>query len=147
MALTRQQVEQLLVKRVGPAMVRADMISTANGENDDLDDPISWSLRENGYSVTSPLEPVDADIANVVEADYDQFLDLAEWRLVQNIIGNLDDTDERLGPSGQWASQFAKQMERYNARLESRLLKLYGWGLASLTTGTLRVVTLKEVDT
>jgi len=145
MALTRQNAEAILFRRLGPAMSRADMDITREGQNPYLGDIFTWSLLEMGYDAPSDLvDPSDTDLAQVENTDLSQFLDLSEWRLCMTVIGNLDDTDEKLGPSGQWLSQFAKQMRQHLVDLESRLMANYGWGATTLDVGTLRIITVQE---
>ncbi len=145
MALTRQNAEAILFRRLGPAMSRADMDITREGQNPYLGDIFTWSLLEMGYNAPSDLvDPSDTDLDQVEGTNLSQFLDLSEWRLCMTIIGNLDDTDEKLGPSGQWLSQFAKQMQRHLKDLESRLMANYGWGSSTLDVGTLRIITVQE---
>lgn len=145
MALTRPQVEEVLFRRMGPAMFRADMSVTFDGTNPNFSDPISWSLMELGLSAPANItEPEDSDISQVPETDYNFYLALCEWRMCKNILGNLDDTDEKIGPTGIWNSQFAKQMMGYLENLERRLSNEYGWGPTMLSTGTLRIVTIQE---
>lgn len=145
MALTRQNAEAILFRRLGPAMSRADMDITREGQNPYLGDIFTWSLLEMGYNAPSDLvDPSDTDLDQVEDTNLSQFLDLSEWRLCMTIIGNLDDTDEKLGPSGQWLSQFAKQMQRHLKDLESRLMANYGWGSSTLDVGTLRIITVQE---
>lgn len=145
MALTRQNAEAILFRRLGPAMSRADMDVTREGQNPYLGDIFTWSLLEMGYDAPSDLvDPSDTDLEQVEDTDLSQFLDLSEWRLCMTVIGNLDDTDEKLGPSGQWLSQFAKQMQRHLKDLESRLMANYGWGSSTLDVGTLRIITVQE---
>jgi hypothetical protein len=145
MALTRQNAEAILFRRLGPAMSRADMDVTREGQNPYLGDIFTWSLLEMGYDAPSDLvDPSDTDLAQVEDTNLSQFLDLSEWRLCMTVIGNLDDTDEKLGPSGQWLSQFAKQMRQHLVDLESRLMANYGWGSSTLDVGTLRIITVQE---
>ncbi len=144
MSLTRPQVEEILFRRLGPAMARADMSTTFDGTNPEFADPISWALLELEYSVTDITQPATADIAQVADNEINYYLAVCEWRTCKNIIGNLDDTDEKLGPTGMWSSQFAKQMERYLKNLEKHLITEYGWGPTMLSTGTLRIVTVQE---
>lgn len=147
MALTRQQVEEVLYRRVGPAMRRADMVVTFDGTNPNFADPIAWALLEMGLNAPSSYtEPIDSDVAQVTEVNYNYFLSLCEWRVVKNILGNLDDTDEKVGPTGMWNSQFAKQMQGYLDNLEHRLSNEYGWGPTMLSTGTLRIITTQEYN-
>lgn len=148
MALTRQKAEAILFRRLGPAMSRADMETNHEGSNPYLGDILTWTLLEMGYDApTDLIDPVDADLSQVADTDLSQFLDLSEWRLCMHIIGNLDDTDEKLGPSGQWLSQFAKQMQLHQNDLEDRLRANYGWGASTLDAGTLRIVTVQEEPT
>ena len=148
MALTRQNAEAILFRRLGPAMSRADMDIVHDGTNPYLGDIFTWSLLEMGYNAPTDIIKVDdTDLAQVGDTDLSQFLDLSEWRLCMTIIGNLDDTDEKLGPSGQWLSQFAKQMQLHMVDLENRLRANYGWGASTLDVGTLRIVTTQEEPT
>lgn len=144
MSLTREQVESTLFRRLGPSMARADMETLHDGEGPSFADPIGWALRELEYPNADVTDPTSAEVSAVTDADLDWFLDLAQWRLLDNIIGNLDDSDERLGPSGQWNSQFADQMQEHQAHLEDRLRARYGWGPPTLVAGTIRVVTVQE---
>ena len=145
MSLTRLQVEEVLFRRMGPSMFRAEMSTMHDGTNPNFADPITWSLLELGHNAPVDItQPDDSDVAQVAEADYNYYLGVCEWRLCKNILGNLDDTDEKIGPTGMWSSQFAKQMERYLDDLETRLSNEYGWGPSTLSTGTLRIVTIQE---
>lgn len=148
MALTRMEVETMLFRRLGPAMARADMSVVIDGSHPILGDAITFALMEWGYNApTNFTSPEDADLVQVAEADYQKFLGVCEWRLVKSILGNLDDTDEKLGPTGMWNSQFAKQMERYLDDLTARLISEFGWGPTTLSTGTLKIITVQEEAT
>ena len=86
----------------------------------------------------------DADLIQILSGDYQRFLGVTEWRVVKTIIGNLDDTDEKIGPVGQWNSQFVKQMERYRDDLTQRLISEDGWGPTTLSTGTLEGISISR---
>ena len=145
MALTRVEVEKTLYTRVAPAMARADMETTADGKNRFFGDAITFSLLEWGYTAPDKFtDPADSDLTQVLDADFQKFLGLCEWRIIATIIGNLDDTDEKLGPTGMWNSQYAKQMERLLDRIETRLMNEYGWGPTTLSAGTLRIITIQQ---
>lgn len=146
MALTRVELETIFYRRVAPAMVRADMEVMYDGTNPHMADAITFGLLELGYTEPAKLiDPEDADLTQVPADDYQRFIGVCEWRLVKTVIGNLDDSDEKIGPTGMWNSQFAKQMERYLDGLEIRLMNEYGWGPTTLSTGTLRIIT-QQVD-
>lgn len=144
MSLTRQRAEEVLFRRLGPAMYRADMDIEHDGANPNFADPLAWALTELNLSVSDVTDPTDTELSQVGTADTYKYLALAEWRLLMNIIGNLDDTDEKLGPTGMWNSQFAKQMQAHLEKVENFLMGTYGWGPPTLSAGTLRVVTIQQ---
>jgi len=130
MSLTRANAEAILVKRVGPLLTAADMAVTVVGTNDDLNDPIGRAIRDLGYTVTSVVSIVDADVAQVTESEYDQFLDLATLRTLESILGNYDDVDIRVGPRDEKLSQTVELIEDKIKRLRDALERDYGWGMA-----------------
>lgn len=139
MALTRQAAEILLVARVGPLLTAADMDGTStSGNNLDLRYVISRSIRNLGYTV-DPIFIEDADVAQVTEAQYDEFLDVAELLALEAILGNLDDVDIRVGPRSEKLSQLAAQVERKIKRLAKRVEDLYSYGLSAPVAGYLTV--------
>lgn len=121
MAITRATGETVLVKRLGPLMAAAGMAVTIVGTNADLDDPLAWATRALGHSTASVATVTNAELASVATADYDDFLDLAEYRTLQNILGALDDVDLTVGPRSEKLSQLAEQAEKKLDRLEGRI--------------------------
>jgi len=88
-------------------MEAAGMIVTTTGVNYDLHDPLAWANRMVGGTSTYASTVEDADLAKVAAADYDDFIDLAEYRTLKNILGNLDDVDITAGPRSEKLSQLA----------------------------------------
>jgi len=136
-AITRANVEVVLCKRLGPLLTAAGMATTCVGSNADLNDPIGWAIRQADYTVASIALVADADLVGVASDDYDQVLDLAEYRMLETIQGNLDDVDVQVGPRREALSQLADQVQQKLERLEARIGRLYGVGLASLEAGYL----------
>ncbi len=138
MAMTRANAEFLLVARVGPMLTAADMDgTTVDGTNADLNSPIGRSIRSLGYTVTSLISISDADVAQVTEAQYDEFLDVAELATLETILGHLDDVDIQVGPRSEKLSQLAEQVERKVKRLKARCEDLYEYGLHTPTGGVM----------
>ena len=73
--------------------------------NPKLSDPIAWALRILGGSPTDDTNPVDADMATITAVD--AFLDLAELRTMEAILGNLALVDVRTGPVDEKLSQLS----------------------------------------
>ena len=133
MAITRANVENVLVHRAGALMTKAGMDgATVDGTNTDLADPIAYGLRQAGYDVDDFTSPTDAEIDDAAD-DIDQVVDLAELRVLENILGNLDDVDTTLGPRTERLSQLASQVEKKLDRLQTKCQKLYGYGAATIT--------------
>jgi len=111
-ALTRAILETIITKRVGALMEAAGMIVTTTGVNYDLHDPLAWANRMVGGTSTYASTVEDADLAKVAAADYDDFIDLAEYRTLKNILGNLDDVDITAGPRSEKLSQLADHVQK-----------------------------------
>lgn len=112
---------------------------TIAGSNADLNDPIAAAVRHFGYTVADPTLVADTDIDNVTDAQTDEYFDVAEYRMLENIAGNLDDVDIKLGPQAQALGQLATALEKRLARLQTSLERKYGFGLQPLTTGVLQM--------
>jgi len=121
MALTRVIAETIMVKRLGPMMTAAGMAVTIVGTNADLNDPLAWATRQLDHATANADTVTDAELASVAVADYDDFLDLAEYRTLQNVLGALDDVDLTVGPRSEKLSQLAAQAQKKLDRLEERL--------------------------
>lgn len=139
MGFARNDVEGMLVNRVGPLLTAAGMSVSHESEpgNEDLNDPIGRALYYLGYTVDDRTAITDADVAQVTDAQYDEFLDVAVLHTLQAILGNLDDVDITVGPRSEKLSQLAGQVERKLKRAEKRATDLYGYGLTTLGTGVL----------
>lgn len=97
MTITRQDVEQVMDRRVGAAMDLAGM-STGDGNiNPWLTDPLRWALYMLGYDATSVVSVTDADLADVPAGAYDALLDLCELRALEAVRTNYTDVTTRVG--------------------------------------------------
>lgn len=135
MALTRIQTDTLLIKRAGKRMQFVSMdYTTLDGTNEDLADPISFALLAMGITPADLTAPVDADLADI--DDLNEFLDRAELRLLENILGNSDAVDITEGPRSERYSQFMTMLETAVARKKKQVDDDYG-ELEGLSTGLL----------
>lgn len=97
MSITRQDVEQVMDRRIGAAMTLADM-STSTGEiNPWLTDPLRWALYMLGYDSASVVSVTDTDLADVPAGAYDALLDLCELRALEAVRTNYTDVTTRVG--------------------------------------------------
>lgn len=147
MALTRANVESILIRRVGRLMTAADMDgSTVAGTNADLNDPIGYALRASGLSVSSVAAVADADVAGVGDDLIDQVLDIAEWRTLLSIEGNYDDVDISANGRSESLSQTMKQVQAKIDRLQKRITEIHGVGLGTLTGGSIALDFMAKGD-
>lgn len=138
MALTRANVEAILIRRVGKLLTAADLNGTTmDGMNADLNDPIGYAVRRLGGTVASVVQVVDADLAGIASDDYDQLFDLAELRTLETIAGNLDDVDITLGPRSESLSQLASQVDKRIEKLAEKVQRTYGVDVGTLSAGVI----------
>ncbi len=134
MALTRVQVEKVMVRRAGKRLAFVGLDGTTiNGSNADLADPISQTLMAMGYPVADITDPEDSDLAGVT--DINQFLDRCELRVLETIHGNMDMVDYSTGPRSESLSQFTSDLENAIERQREKLQTEYGVGLGTMTGG------------
>jgi len=129
MAITRINVETILVARVGALMTEANLDGvTVDGTNTDLNDPIGVALREMGESVADISDVADADLSGVAEADYNELLDRAELRTLESIEGNYTLVDITTGPRSERLSQLMASTQIRKQQLMDRIEAQYGIG-------------------
>jgi hypothetical protein len=138
MTITRANVEEVLIRRAGKLMAAADLDGASyHGANADLNDPIGWALRQMEYAVASLVNVADSDLASVTDADIDQLLDMAEYRLMENVEGNFDDVDISANGRSERLSQLMEQVTKRLERLKTKIETVYGLGLGTLDAGVI----------
>ena len=138
MTITRANVEEVLIRRCGKLMTAADLDGESYyGANKDLNDPIGWALRQMEYAVAALVNVADSDLAAVTDADVDQLLDMAEYRLMDNIEGNFDDVDISANGRSESLSQLMVQVTKRLERLKTKIEAVYGLGLGTIEGGVI----------
>lgn len=122
MALTRANVEAVLIGRCAAALAAVSLDSTTvNGSNAALADPIRTAIRSLGYSVADPITPADSDLAEIPNTRVEQLLDLAERRVLETVLGRWTAVDQKFGQDSQSLSQYAIQLEKRVAALTAKI--------------------------
>lgn len=124
MAVTRANLESLVVGRVGPLMEAAGLGVSVTGSNSSLAAPLAHATRDVGGTTADPLTVTTAELAAIATADYDDLFDLSEYRVLETVITNLDDVDITAGPRSEKLSQLVAQVERRLERLDSVMRRL-----------------------
>jgi hypothetical protein len=135
MAITREQIEKTLVKRAGKRMSFVDMSTSVDGSNDDLNDPISTALQRMGISPADITNIQDSDLTGV--EDVLQLIDLAELRLLENILGNVDAVDITVGDRSERLGQFSTDLQKAIEARSKKVQTEYGLGLGTLSAGVI----------
>lgn len=89
MAITRSQVESILVDMRGGWMEIAEYSLVHDGTNSDLATVISQSLLHMGIGVTDVLNPTDADIAGMPDSELDKLLMWADMTLLYALLAKV----------------------------------------------------------
>ena len=137
MALTRANIEVILVKRCQKTMAFVDMAVTYAGTNDDLSDPIGVGIRECSGTVSNFVAVADADVATVDSSDYDKLIDIAEYRLIASMISNFDKYGLKVGPRSGYQSQVREGLSSRLKLLGKELEAKYGWNAPSPEVGVI----------
>jgi hypothetical protein len=124
MALTRANAETVVVSRVGGLMEFVELTVTYAGSNSDLDEPLAWAARRMGISLSDPTTVTDSELSGLSGDDIDDYLDLAEYRALEKIQGNLDLVDVTAGPRSEKLSQIANQVEKMLSARRDRVLAI-----------------------
>jgi hypothetical protein len=144
MAITRANVESILIRRLGALLTEAGLDgTTVDGSNVDLNDPIGWAVRQADGSVDDPATVDDEDVQTVATADLDKLLDLAEYRALESISGNLNLVDIESGPFRQSFNQLRVGLEQRIARKRKQLERDYDFGDSGFAAS---VIELDRID-
>ncbi|MBK8467734.1 MAG: hypothetical protein IPL32_18120 [Chloracidobacterium sp.] len=133
MALTRAQIESVLLSRCKRRMELVGFNIVASGNNTDLNDPISTALQLVGITPTNIACVVDGDLATIT--DHSKLIDLAEIRLLENILGNFDLVTLQAASGTEHFSDGANALEKIIARKHAEIEKKYGIGAGLTVSG------------
>lgn len=137
MALTRGNVEGILVKRIGKWLTAAGLDGTTNdGTNDDLNDAIGRAVRALGFTVADVTDVADANVSVIAASDYDKLFDLAELRALETCLTNYDKVNLSLGPRSESFDQLRNGMIQAIKLKREQIANDYD-DSASLTGGVL----------
>ncbi len=137
--MTRAQIETVLVRRTGAWLSQSGLDSTTvDGTNTDLADAIAAAILQCDSTVADITNPTSAEIQAVDSLT--KFLDVAELRLLENILENLSKVDSKAGAVEAKLDQLAQRIERAIARKREQLAARYGLETAAtLETGVINL--------
>ena len=144
MAYTRANAETALVTRASKKMALVGFAVTIIGSNTDLNDPIGMGLLWMGKSISNISTVTDADLAALLQAEVPEFLDRAELRLLENILGNYDLVNISLGPRSESLNQIADNLRDAIKDKREQVKAIFGG--QSLEAGTILLDTQTKMD-
>lgn len=111
MAITRAQLDTIIVRRVGSLLVECNMNgTTTDGTNLDLVEPLRWAMTQAGYSTASIVAVTDTDLVSVPSSALDKLLDLFELRCLESASTKFTNVDEVAGPRERKYSQLGRRL-------------------------------------
>ena len=140
MAITRQQAETVLIRRLGGLLTEAGLDGNSRaGQNEALNDPIVNGLLKLGHTGVVDISDVtDVDLQAVTTDELDAFLALAEHRALQNIQTEiLRLIDITIGPRRERLGQMAVQLDKKIKNKAMELEQEHGVGFGTLEFGVI----------
>jgi hypothetical protein len=144
MNITRAYAEQELISRAKNKMLLVEMEVSASGSNSSLDSPMSTALRKMGIVVSGVVS--DEDLALLDGEQVEEFLDRAELRLLENIQGNFDLANTRIGNRWEDFKDLIPQLESRINSLKQVIGTNYGEGGASMSGGYIGLDFAEKMD-
>lgn len=138
--ITRLVVETEIIDRDSALLLLCGKSVTADGNNRHLTGPLGFSLQALGVTPAIPGVVADSDLALVPNAMFYVLCDLAEYRLLRNLLTSFAQPDQSTGNS---KISLNSMVDRYRLQmndLEKQYASYLGRHRAVLTTGSLRVV-------
>lgn len=134
MPLTRLNVETILSQRRGILLTQTGIDPTPTGSNPVYDDPLRDGL--DAVSIVPAAYAVsDADLAGVADSDLSQVLDVAEYRVLKTIQGNLFAVDQTVSQGQQRLGQLGDRLLKESAAFLAYLIEKYSYGVKPATVG------------
>lgn len=140
MAVTRAQVEFLMIRRLGRLMHYWNLDgTTVDGTNPDIGAALARGLMGVGITPDDPTSPTDLEVAQCATARYPELFDLTHLHLLEACLDNTDEVRQREGVNEQeWNGRISELRRRYEQKRQD-VAERYGEGLALGTSGTVTV--------
>jgi hypothetical protein len=130
---TKADLDAELVARWGGQLANVGRSVVVDGTNPDTIGAIRDGLASLGLGVAAFAAVADADLASVPVADIPQLLDVAEYRLLQNIIGWSTEVTQSIGMGSQNLGDLRKDLIGLLKMKYDNLRSRYGLGAATVT--------------
>jgi hypothetical protein len=137
--ITRLPVEMELIDRDSALLLLCGKSTIADGQNRFLNGSIGFSLSKLGVIPAIPGVVSDDDLAKIPNSQFYLLCDLAEYRLIKNLLSNFAQPDRSAGST---KTSLNAMIERYRQQMldmERQYAAYLGTHRATLTAGSIRV--------
>jgi hypothetical protein len=137
--ITRLAVEVELVDRDSALLLLCGKSTMADGANRFLVGSIGFALEKLGVAPAIPGAVSDADLAKVPNSQFYKLCDLAEYRLLRNLLTNFAQPDQTSGNTKINLNRMLERFHKQMLELEKQYAAYLGTNKAMLSPGSLRV--------
>lgn len=134
----RADVLQIIQARVSGFLYEAQRL-TGDTEKPSTPHALAWAMRKLGYSLDSLIDVSNAELADVTGSKVDALLDLAELRLLEDILLNLTMVTNQAGPVRDDWNDLSKRLREILPVKRSQVASAHGIDLDGVTRRLARV--------
>jgi hypothetical protein len=137
--ITRLVVEAKLIDRNSALLQLCSKSTMADGNNRFLEDSIGEALNLLGVRQAIPGVVSDDDLARLDPGKFYVLLDLAKYRLIQNLLANFAQPDQTSGNTKVNLNRMMERFHKQSLELEKQYAAYLSRGKAMLSPGSIRV--------
>jgi hypothetical protein len=137
--ITRLPVEMELIDRDSALLLLCGKSTIADGNNRFLGGAIGASLQLLGITPSIPGTVTDADLANLPTSQFFLLCDLADYRLLKNLLTNFAQPDQTSGNTKVNLNRMLERFHKQMLELEKQYAAYLGTNKARLSPGSIRV--------
>jgi hypothetical protein len=137
--ITRLPVEMELIDRDSALLLLCGKSTIADGQNRFLSGGIGFALSLLGIQPTIPGVVSDADLANLNPGKFYILCDLAEYRLLKNLLNGFAQPDQTSGNTKVNLNRMIERFHKQMLELEKQYAAYLGANKARLSPGSIRV--------
>jgi hypothetical protein len=137
--ITRLPVEMELIDRDSALLLLCGKSTIADGSNRFLGGAIGFSLSKLGVTPAIPGTVTDADLANLPNSQFFLLCDLADYRLLKNLLTNFAQPDQTSGNTKVNLNRMLERFHKQMLELEKQYAAYLGTNKARLSPGSIRV--------
>jgi hypothetical protein len=137
--ITRLPVEMELIDRDSALLLLCGKSTIADGQNRFLNGPLGFSCQCLGVTPEIPGVVSDADLSKLPNSQFFLLCDLADYRLLKNLLTNFAQPDQTSGNTKVNLNRMLERFHKQMLELEKLHAAYLGTNKARLSPGSIRV--------